>query len=495
MANGAADGPDGGAAGEDWRPFRARFFYAANNVSGQVLPQAFALWAIFFYAPPAGEDRAALVPSIGLPDLGFGLFSLPDELGPRVVLGLALTLARVAESLDDPIIGYLTDRTRSRWGRRIPYIALATPWWALLFFLLFVPPFGDGSAGNLLWLVVAVEGYWLASNLSGAPFEALMPHIARTHEDRVSVAAAQLVFGVVGAFIGLSVSSVLVDVLGFGATALILAAIAFVMRYVALAGCWDYARTDDEPSAPGFVRSVRETLSNPQFVAFLPSFIFFRVGQLMLTAWLPFYVTAVLWDVEAFGFSGAEDEGVFTSALTVLVIAGVLAGIAVITPVARRGGKARAFRVSMLWTAAALALLFFAGFVPGVPKLWQAAATIAIAAVPLAGVFMLPGILIADIVDHDARRTSTRREGMFYGTQNLLEKSAYAFAPLIFAIVLLAGDSAEDPLGIRLVGPVSAVLVLVGWFTFRRYSLDEDAAPPPAPAPAPAAAEGPPGPS
>ena len=468
-----ADGAAAGEAASDYRPFRARFFYAANNLSGQVLPQAFALWAIFFYAPPASEDREALVPPIGLPDLDFGLFALPEELAPRVVLGLALTLARIAESLDDPIIGYLTDRTRSRWGRRIPYIVLATPWWALLFFLIFTPPFGDGSAGNLLWLVVALEGYWLASNLSGAPFEALMPHIARTHRDRVQVAAVQLVFGVLGAFVGLSVSSLLVDSVGFGATALILAAIAFAGRYAALAGCWDYARTDNEPSTPGFVRSVRETFSNPQFVAFLPSFIFFRVGQLMLTAWLPFYVAAVLWDVEAFGFSGAEDEGVFTSALTVLVIAGVLAGIAVITPVARRGGKAQAFRVSMLGTAAALFLLFFAGFVPGVPKLAQTAATIAVAAVPLAGVFMLPGILIADIVDHDARRTSTRREGMFYGAQNLLEKSAYAFAPLLFALILLAGDSADNPLGVRLVGPISGLLVLAGWWSFRRYSIIE----------------------
>ena len=468
-----ADGAAAGGATSDYRPFRARFFYAANNLPGQVLMRAFGLWALFFYAPPASEDRQALLPPIGLPDLDFGLFALPQELAPRVVFGLALALARIAESLDDPIIGYLTDRTRSRWGRRIPYIVLATPWWALLFFLLFVPPFGDGSAGNLLWLVVAVEGYWLASNLSGAPFEALMPHIARTHRDRLQVAAAQLVFGVLGALIGLSVGSWLVDAVGFGATALILAAIAFAGRYAALAGCWDYALTDDEPSTPGFVRSVRETFSNPQFVAFLPSFILFRVGELMLTAWLPFYVTAVLWDVEAFGFNGADDVGSFTAALTALVIAGVLAGIAVITPVARRWGKAQAFRVSMLSTGGALFLLFFAGFVPGVPKLAQAAATIAVAAVPLAGVFMLPSILIADIVDHDARRTSTRREGMFYGAQNLLEKSANAFAPLLLALILLAGDSADNPLGIRLVGPVSGLLVLAGWWSFRHYSIVE----------------------
>ena len=160
--------------------------------------------------------------------------------------------------------------------------------------------------------------------------------------------------------------------------------------------------------------------------------------------------------------------------MTALIILGVMAGIVIFVPLARRAGKAQAFRVSMLWGAATLFLLFFVGFVPGVPKLAQTAAVVLFAAFPMAGVFMLPNILIADIVDHDAERTATRREGMFYGTQNLLEKSASAFAPLIFALVLLAGDSADDPLGIRLVGPVGGVLLLVGWFSFRRYALYED---------------------
>jgi hypothetical protein len=63
---------------------------------------------------------------------------------------------------------------------------------------------------------------------------------------------------------------------------------------------------------------------------------------------------------------------------------------------------------------------------------------------------------------------------MFYGTQNMLEKTATAFAPLIFALVLLAGDSADDPLGIRLVGPVAAAMVLVAFLSFRQYSLNPE---------------------
>jgi GPH family glycoside/pentoside/hexuronide:cation symporter len=442
-------------------PRRVRLFYAAGSISGNALSQAFALWLIFFYAPPSGEDIPTQLPELG-------------GLSPRVVLGLALALARVVESIDDPVVGYVTDRTSSRWGRRVPYILFATPWWVLGFFLLFVPPGGEMSILNLVWLIAVLEIYWLLSNFSGAPLEALLPHLARRHDDRVAIAYQQLLFGVGGAIVGLSLSSLLVEFVGFGAMAAVVAVIALVARYAALAGCWSHAVTDTTPSEGSFTQSVRDTLSNRQFVAFLPSFIGFRVGQLMLTALLPFYVSEVLGDVEVLGFTGADDKGIFTFALTALVIAGVIAGVPIFAPLALRAGKAAAFRISLLWGSAGLFLLFFAGFVPFLPQLLQAPPAIFVAGIPMAGVFMFPNILIADIVDDDARRTHTRREAMFYGTQNLLEKSATAFSPLIFALVLLAGDSSEDPLGIRLVGPVAGVLVLLGYFSFRNYSLQPD---------------------
>ena len=389
------------------------------------------------------------------------------------MLGIVLTIARLTESLDDPVVGYVTDRTSSRWGRRIPYILFATPWWAVLFVLLFVPPTSGDNVSNLVWIFVVIQLHWLASNFSGAPLEALLPHLAKDHHDRVTIASMQMVFGVGGAVVGLSLSSLLVEFVGFPAMAVTVAAIALTARYTALFGCWSHARTDATPSTPGFRRSVTQTFSNPQFIAFLPSFIGFRVGQLMLTALLPFYVSEVLGDVGLLGFTGSENEGLFTFVLTALIIVGVLAGIPIFVPLARRSGKAAAFRVSMLWSAVALFALFFAGFLPGIPMLLQALPALFFAGLPLAGVFMLPNIIIADIVDHDEKRNATRREAMFYGTQNMLEKAATAFSPLIFALVLLAGDTSEDPLGLRLVGPVAGLLVLGGYFSFRNYSLIE----------------------
>jgi GPH family glycoside/pentoside/hexuronide:cation symporter len=435
-----------------------RVLYSSASLSGNALSQAWALWLIYFYAPPADADIATRIPEIG-------------GLDARVVLGAALTLARAIEAVDDPLIGYWTDRTRSRWGRRIPFVLFGTPWWCLLFVLLFLPPGEGSSAANLVYIFVLAQLFFLLSNVAGAAMEALLPHIARTSEDRVSVASLQVLFGVGGAAIGLSLSSLLVDLVGFAGMALAVAAIALAGRYVALAGSWRYAIADATPARAGVREAFTATFTNRHFIAYLPSFASFQVGLHLLTALLPFYVSAVLGESKLFGLTGAGNEGTFTFLLTLVVIGGMLAAVPLFARLARRSGKARAYRVAMLGAACYFPLLFFAGFLPGIPALAQALVAIGLAGVPTAGVFLFPNIITADIADDAARHTGTRREAMFYGSQNLVEKLATSLAPLLFALVLLAGDSAEDPLGVRLVGPLAAVLVLVGYLSFRTYNL------------------------
>ena len=64
-----------------------------------------------------------------------------------------------------------------------------------------------------------------------------------------------------------------------------------------------------------------------------------------------------------------------------------------------------------------------------------------------------------------------RREGIFYATQNLFEKIASSLSPLLLALVLLLGETGEDPLGIRLVGPVAGCIAFFGFWLFRGYRL------------------------
>jgi len=440
-------------------PLRSRIPYSAFSLPNNAISQAWGLWLIYFYAPPSDSDDPTRIPEL------FGL-------DPRLLLGIVLTTSRVLEAFDDPLIGYWSDRTQSRWGRRIPFIVLGTPLWGVLFALLFLPPAGDGAI-NLLFVFVVATAFYLLSNLSGAPMEALLPALARRKDDRLSVASWQVVFGVLGAVVGLSVSSLLQGAYGFAVMAISIAVIAVSVRFIALIGCWEYAKRDNKPAKPGLRATLREVLANRQFLYYLPSFVLFQVALHLLTAVLPFYVDTVFLDGAIFGWTAEDDSGVYTFGLTASVILGMLAAIPFFRGLATRRDKASAFRAAMLGAAIYYPALFFAGFVPGIPTTVQAVAFIFLAGLPTAGVYLFPAIITADVVDEDAQRSGSPRAAMFYGTQNALEKFATALAPLIFALVLLAGDSSENPLGIRLIGPVAGVLTLAAFLSFRRYSLEE----------------------
>ena len=94
-----------------------------------------------------------------------------------------------------------------------------------------------------------------------------------------------------------------------------------------------------------------------------------------------------------------------------------------------------------------------------------------LAGIPMAGVNLLPKAITADITDYDEIRTGMRREAMFYATQNLFEKIGSSLAPLLLGVILLLGDSTDDSLGIRVMGPVAGLIVFMGFWLFRGYRL------------------------
>jgi len=136
--------------------------------------------------------------------------------------------------------------------------------------------------------------FHLFSTLSGGPFESLLPEIAPTSRERVSIVTWQVFFGTIGAFIALVVSGIIIDFAGFQAMALTMAVLALGSRYLGLAGAWRYTRLDVEPATVGAWEAFRATLRNDQFLYYLPTFILFNMAISMMTATLPFWTSAVL---------------------------------------------------------------------------------------------------------------------------------------------------------------------------------------------------------
>jgi GPH family glycoside/pentoside/hexuronide:cation symporter len=328
-----------------------------------------------------------------------------------------------------------------------------------------MPP-GDGASAAV-WLAVTLFGYFLFSTLSSGPYEALFPEIAQTTRDRLAVVGARVYFGAAGGAVGLVGASLLIDSVGYAAMAITMAGVAVVFRYLGTAGVWRRASRTTPPALLSLREALRLTVASRSFLLFLPSFVLFQVGVQLLLADLPFFVKAVL---------EVDEEDRWVAGPTAVAIAVVLVSVPFLTRVARRTSKRRVYLASMLGAALLFPLLGLVGLVPVVPAEAQLVLLIALVGVPLAGAYLFPAALTADIIDEDESRSGLRREATYFGAQNLVEKTVTALTPLLLGLLLVLGRTTENSAGVRLAGLVAGAIVFCGYLVFRRYRLEDDPA-------------------
>lgn len=427
-----------------------RLLYSFGALGGNAVALSLDLWLLFFFL---GDDDGD-----------------PPRRVPALLLGGVLVAVRLVEAFDDPYIGFLSDRSRSRWGRRIPFVAVAAPLTALTFVLVWIPPADGSSYTNAAFLFGILWLYYLANTFTTAPYEAMLPEIAQTRHERMSVATWQVGLGVAGAALALVLSGPLIDAAGFAQMAAVMAVVGLATRYLGLIGAWRHSVPREQKPAPppeqvGLWTATRACLRNRAFLCFLPSFILYQLGVQLIIGVLPFLVTAILL---------RDDTGGMVAVLTAASILTLVVALPGVFAAVRLRGKRHVYALGMLAAAIYFPLMAGVGLMPGLPVVAQAV----LYAVPLGLVIapaqVLPPALLADICDYDQLRTGMRREGLFYSTAHTIEKTARALGPGILALLLVLGRTPDDPLGVRLVGPVAGVCVLAGYLVFRRYALPDE---------------------
>jgi GPH family glycoside/pentoside/hexuronide:cation symporter len=419
--------------------------YASDSLGGEALTESRGLWLLYYYAPPSDA-----------------------KISPLLALGLAgavLTAVPLVCALADPLVGYWSDRTSSRHGRRLPFIVGATPLWVLFAVLVFTPPRHAGAPLIAVYLAVFVALYSFASIASGGPYESLLPELAATSDERMSINGLKVYFGAAGGAIGLVASGLIIDRFGFLAMALAMGSVALIFRAIGTAGIWRHVDRVQAPARIPLRQALRDTLRNRYFLLYLPGFVLFQVGLSMTRASLPYYVKAIL---------GHQHTGTWVAIITAVLIVAFVLSVPFQKRVAQRSSKRRAFRRAMVGAAIAFSLLAFVGLIPGVPAAAQILVVMALAGIPVAGVYLFPATLTADIIDYDSTQTGLRREATYYQLHSFVEQAATSLAPGLLALLLLLGDTHSHQLGIRLVGPASALLILVGYLVFRRYDLSDN---------------------
>lgn len=428
-----------------------KLLYAVGSLGNAALFWALPAWLIYFYAPPPESGRTPLM--------------------PVAAIAIAFAIGKAIEAFDDPLIGWWSDRTRSRWGRRIPFLLFGTPVLALFFWLIWMPPVPEESLINAIYFFVVVEVFFFANTIVQAPYEALQAEIASTSTDRVSLGAWKVLFGAFGLVFALVISPLLIERIGFSGMGLTLALVATASLYLCLFGLWrrgTLSSTTAAPEdAPSLWQSVRATLAHGPFRALAASYLFFTAGYMLLPSFLPYYVRVAF---------GASEERV--TIYTAGVIALVLLSLPLLSIAVRRWGKRAVYAGSMLALGVYLpiaGMALFRTLGTGLSLEAQSVAFTWLSGLGFAALFVLPGALMADVIDDDARQTGAPRAAIYYGMMQTLQKMAQAVAAGTFGLLLqLFGYSADQPLGIQLVLPVAGVLAFVAFVcVWRGYHLGE----------------------
>lgn len=134
-----------------------------------------------------------------------------------IFISLALAISRLVDMITDPVVGFLSDRYDSKYGRRIPFIAMGTiP--LVLFTIAFFYPLRTSEMATFIYLIFVGSMFFTFYTIVGAPYNALIPEIGRTSEERLNLSTWQSIFRLVYTAIAMIIPGVLIAKIGKGDT-------------------------------------------------------------------------------------------------------------------------------------------------------------------------------------------------------------------------------------------------------------------------------------
>lgn len=379
------------------------YTFAFGMFAMMVPSQAFSSFYSYFYVEKLG--------------LGIGLATL------------ARTIFLIWDAVNNPLFGYWSDRTNTRYGRRRPWVFGTIPLFMLFFIMVFSPPGGLTQNTLFTWFLTALILFEAAATVLWVNYGALFPELFRGDRLRAKASAIQQGYQVVALLIASALTPIIYTALNFPSMALIYALIFGVFMFL----CMMYVRERPEASQEQplkLAKAFKITLSNKKFWVFNISNSFAQTVNGLISSIIPFYAKYVLRIPEA-----------QVSILLASVFVSVIPLVFVWYWIIRRMDGVKAWRLSLIIYALSVIPLWFgsnlvSGIITGV-----------IVGFGLAGFLVTPAIVSGRIIDEDAEKTGLRREGIYTAVAGFITRSSGLISALAFFIVgLIFGyESGDNP--------------------------------------------------
>lgn len=412
------------------------------GVSYAIVDQIFAQWILYFYLPPA---------SSGLPIIM-----------PAIYISYALAISRFVDMITDPLVGFLSDKINTRYGRRIPFIAVGTIPLALTTIAFFFPPMNNPERA-FTYLAVVGSLFFTFYTVVGAPYNAMIPEIGRTQEDRLNLSTWQSVFRLLYTAIAMIVPGILIQALGRGNSLFGIRAMVVLLCIIVVLGLGttifyikEKEYSSGERSKESFKSTIKIILKEKNFFYYLFGLLFFFVGFNNLRAVMNYYIEDIM------GMGKAE----------ITVASALLFGTsALFFYPTNKASKKYGYRKIMLICLGMLMVFTFLLFLLGrILPVSYGFTLFALLGIPIAGAgFIFPPAMLSEIAHNISKRSGSRIEGICFGIQGFFLKLAFLFSILLLPLILTMEKTEVQKSGIYNTALVSLMFFALSFVCYRKY--------------------------
>jgi len=412
---------------------------------GMVLAQwTFSTYIFFFYASVIGLDP--------------------------LWIGFALGILGIWDMFNDPIMGHISDKTKTRWGRRRPYIIFGTIPLVISFILLWWNPFTDWLMIFLYFLFIMVVFEWMFTLVSLA-YSSLFPELTSDIDERLEIAGYLEFFDIIALIVGFVLSLLLVaifieigytPIIAWPMMATILGIVIAISAFTAAAVTKEREIFYKSEALP-FLEALKYTWKNKAFRIVALAWLCISIAYVTAAAAAIFFATYVL--------KLSELE---TAIILLFTFLTAIPSLYLWFRLSKKFDPVQTTMMAMTLFGISFVIFLF------VVNLFMFIIGIAIFGIGLAGVILLPQTLYADVIDEDETITGVRREGMYQGIRAFIAKGSVSLSYVTMGIILsttgfqsgATTQSESALLGIRLLmGLIPAVVMFIGILIYIKYPL------------------------
>ena len=441
------------------------WIFAVGQLGWSILGGIITAWLVAFYLPTKDVDHPEFFSKTTIP---FHNIIIPGLVigGFLTVLGLITALCRVWDAVSDPLIANLSDNSRNKKGRRMPFMRVAAIPFAVITVLVFMAPTlftgsTEPSGWNIAWVAVMLVLFYTFMTIYCTPYNALISEFGKTQEDRMNISTyISLTYfgGTLLAYTPFVFAGFLQGAVGYYWSYVIcfvpLAVLACVCMLIPTFKLKETDFVETKPAGTNAFKSLKATFKNKDFRTFSLSDIMYWVGLTLFQTGLPFFVKVSMGLDQAWTMY-------FMGGMTVLSAA----FYPFVTKLVVKFGKKKLVIAGFLGLALAYLITSMINVLTFIPGIVYGFIICIVAAFPMALLGIIPQSIVADVAEAEAKTTGENREGMFFAARTFAMKLGQSIAMLLFTSLAIIGSTAT-PEELRTSNDISATqtgLMIVGF--------------------------------